>query len=83
MKRLALIAVLAALASPAAAQFYTQQQLGGGTTFYNGTDANGDGFNGTRQELGNGHSFTQFNTQTGPTSCTSTSVGSTVYTNCW
>jgi hypothetical protein len=85
MKRLALIVTLAALAAPAAAQFppqtMTSTQLGP-FTYHNGTDANGNAWNGTTSQLGP-FGYTNFNDSSGRSvNCTSTRLGQFTTTNC-
>jgi len=85
MKTLALIAVLAALASPAAAQFPPQNMTSsrlGDFTVHNGTDANGNTWNGTTTQLGP-YGYSNFTDSRGHTlNCTSSTLGSFTTTNC-
>jgi len=78
MKTLALIATLAALASPAMAQGYTVQTmpLGGGWQHYNGTTPDGGTFQGTEMPMGGGWTHTRWNDSNGnTTTCTTMPMG--------
>ena len=82
MKRLALIAAVIAIATPAMAQTSWNSNRLGGTTYYNGTDSQGGMWNGTSNQIG-GTRYDNFHGPNGQmTNCTTTHIGSTAYTNC-
>ena len=82
MKRLALIAVLSAVAFPAAAQVNWNSNQIGTYTYHNGTDSRGGSWTGTSTNIGP-YRYDNFQGPNGQTTnCTTSRIGQFTYTNC-